>query len=166
MKSEELRAKQAPLKSKYKENPETALITFIAKGRISKDATFTIETGKRTPLAGLHPAAGGDSTGICSGDVLMEALASCAGVTMGAVSTAMGIELMEAVVTATGIADFRGTLGVSKEVPVGFTKINLHFELSTEAPKEQIETLIKLTERYCIVYQTLRAAPEITVTHN
>jgi len=166
MNSEKLKAIQAPLKSKYKESPESALVTLKAKSRISDGITCKIETGRALIEAGLHPASGGDGTSVCSGDMLLEALAGCAGVTLRAVATAIGVELRDAVITAEGDIDFRGTLAVSKEVPVGFKNIRLNFSLDTGASSEQIETLLKLTERYCVVFQTLRMPPEIKVSHN
>ncbi|HLO79478.1 MAG TPA: OsmC family protein [Chitinophagaceae bacterium] len=155
MKSEELRNLQAPLKEKYKEEPGAALITLKAKGRIGENVSCKVETGRAFAEAGLHPATGGDGMLICSGDMLLEALVACAGVTVSAVSTAIGIEIREGVVRAEGDLDFRGTLGMSKDVPVGFVKIRLAFDLETDATTEQIESLKKLTERYCVVYQTL-----------
>jgi len=155
MNSEELRNLQAPLKEKYKEEPGAALITLKAKGRIGENVSCKVETGRAFAEAGLHPATGGDGMLICSGDMLLEALVACAGVTVSAVSTAIGIEIKEGVVRAEGDLDFRGTLGMSKDVPVGFVTIRLGFDLETDATTEQIESLKKLTERYCVVYQTL-----------
>ncbi len=155
MKSEELRNLQAPLKEKYKEEPGAALITLKAKGRIGENVSCKVETGRAFAEAGLHPATGGDGMLICSGDMLLEALVACAGVTVSAVSTAIGVEIKSGVVRAEGDLDFRGTLGMSKDVPVGFVKIRLAFDLETDATAEQIESLKKLTERYCVVYQTL-----------
>jgi uncharacterized OsmC-like protein len=165
MKSEELRSLQAPLKERYKERPEAALITLKAQGRIGEGITCRVETGKALVEAGLHPATGGDGLATCSGDMLLEALVACAGVTLNAVATALGIELREGTVRAEGDLDFRGTLGVSKEVPVGFKNIRLHFDLETNASPEQLASLLRLTERYCVVYQTLRSAPEISISH-
>ncbi len=165
MKSKELRAIQAPLKDSYRAEPGAALITLKAEGRIGEGITCKVQTGKALVEAGLHPATGGDGLTICSGDLLLEALVACAGVTLGAVATAMGVELDDAIVRAEGDLDFRGTLGVSKEVPVGFQRIRLQFDLQTNAPEEQLATLIRLTERYCVVYQTLRQSPEMTVAH-
>lgn len=165
MKMDELRAMQAPLKEKYRESPGDALVTLRAQGRIGEGITCRVETGKALVEAGLHPATGGDGFAACSGDMLLEALAACAGVTMGAVATALGIELRTGTVTAEGDLDFRGTLGVSKEAAVGFREIRLHFNLETEATEEQISTLLRLTERYCVVYQTIRSAPEIHISH-
>jgi len=166
MDSEELRALQAPLKARYRENPASAVITLRAEGRIGAGMTCKIETGKAIKEAGLHPATGGDGSSLCSGDMLLEALAACAGVTMNAVATALGIPLRTGIVKAEGDLDFRGTLGVSKEAPVGFRAIRLHFDLETAASPDEIESLLKLTERYCVVYQTLRAGPPIDITHS
>jgi len=165
MDSDKLRALQAPLKARYRTDPESAVVTLRAKGRIGEGVTCRIETGKAIMDAGLHPATGGDGLAACSGDMLLEALAACAGVTMNAVATALGIVLREGLVTAEGDLDFRGTLGVSKEVPVGFRAIRLHFDLATDASPEDLEILLKLTERYCVVYQTLRAGPPVAITH-
>jgi uncharacterized OsmC-like protein len=166
MDSEELRALQAPLKARYRENPASAVITLRAEGRIGAGVTCKIETGKAIMEAGLHPATGGDGSSLCSGDMLLEALAACAGVTMNAVATALGIPLRTGIVKAEGDLDFRGTLGVSKEAPVGFRAIRLHFDLETAASPDEIKSLLKLTERYCVVYQTLRAGPPIEITHS
>jgi uncharacterized OsmC-like protein len=155
MKSEELRNLQAPLKEKYKAEPGAALITLKAKGRIGENVSCKVETGRAFAEAGLHPATGGDGMLLCSGDMLLEALVACAGVTVSAVSTAIGIEIKDGTVRAEGDLDFRGTLGMSKDVPVGFVQIRLAFDLDTEASSEQVESLKKLTERYCVVYQTL-----------
>jgi uncharacterized OsmC-like protein len=165
MDSTQLRALQAPLKEKYREEPGAALITLRAQGRIGEGVSCKIETGKGLVAAGLHPATGGDGLFACSGDMLLEALAACAGVTLNAVATALGIAVAEGVVTAEGDLDFRGTLGVSKEAPVGFQAIRLHFDLKSDAGEEQIATLLRLTERYCVVYQSLRNTPEIPITH-
>lgn len=164
MDSKELRALQAPLKEKYEKDPEAALVTLSAQGRIGEGVTCKVETGKALVEAGLHPATGGDGFAACSGDMLLEALAACAGVTLNAVATALGIELRGGIVTAEGDLDFRGTLGVSKEAPVGFREIRLHFEVDTEADEEELDALFRLTERYCVVYQTLQQSPEIEVT--
>lgn len=165
MQSEQLRALQAPLKETYRQAPEAALVTLRAQGRIGEGVTCKIETGKGLVTAGLHPATGGDGLAACSGDMLLEALSACAGVTLNAVATALGIALDDAVITAEGDLDFRGTLGVSKEVPVGFQAIRLHFDLQTDADAEQVATLLRLTERYCVVLQSLRSAPAVTVSH-
>jgi len=166
MDSEHLRALQAPLKQQYREEPGAALITLRAQGRLGEGVTCKVETGKALVEAGLHPATGGDGFAACSGDMLLEALAACAGVTMGAVATALGIVLRDGIVTAEGDLDFRGTLGVSKEAPVGFREIRLHFDLDSDATDEQVATLMRLTERYCVVYQTLQQAPAVRVTTN
>ncbi len=163
MKAEELRALQAPLKEQYREQPEAARITLKAQGRIGEGITCKVETGKALVEAGLHPATGGSGLLACSGDMLLEALVACAGVTLNAVATAIGVTLRDGMVRAEGDLDFRGTLGVSKEAPVGFQQIRLYFELDTDASAEQVAKLIQLTERYCVVYQTLRGAPEINV---
>ena len=158
-----MRAKQAPLKERYKEAPDAARVTLRAQGRAGEGVSCKIETGKSLVVAGLHPATGGTGLQACSGDMLLEALVACAGVTLNAVATSLGIELREAVLKAEGDVDFRGTLGVSKEVPVGFQAIRLQFILDTDASEEQLATLLRLTERYCVVYQTLRDPPPITI---
>lgn len=164
MNAQELRSTQAPLKERYRESPEAALITLRAYGRLGQDVSCKIETGKSLVVAGLHPATGGSGQSACSGDMLLEALVACAGVTLNAVATALGIELRDASLEAEGDLDFRGTLGVSKEVPVGFQSIRLQFTLDTDASEEQLATLLRLTERYCVVYQTLAHPPQLTVT--
>jgi uncharacterized OsmC-like protein len=164
MNADELKAMQAPLKEQYKVDPDAALITLRAKGRATEGIACKVETGRALVEAGLHPATGGDGSFACSGDMLLEALVACAGVTLRAVATSIGVDLRDAVVSAEGDLDFRGTLGVSKEAPVGFQRIRLSFDLTTEAPEAQIATLIRLTERYCVVYQTLRGSPEIAVS--
>ena len=165
MKTEELRAMQAPLKQHYREEPDAALITLKAQGRLGEGITCKVQTGKALAEAGLHPATGGDGLSVCSGDMLLEALVACAGVTLSSVATALGIELREGIVRAEGVLDFRGTLGVSKDTPVGFRHIALAFDLDTDADDEQLATLIRLTERYCVVYQTLRHSPDVHVSH-
>src|SRR6187551_856272 len=155
MQSEELRNIQAPLKEKYREHPDTAIITLKAEGKIGEGISCKVETGKAFVEAGLHPATGGNGMQACSGDLLLEALVACAGVTLRAVSTAIGVELRDAIVKAEGDLDFRGTLGVSKDAPVGFKSIRLKFILDTDATPEQLQSIAKLTERYCVVYQTL-----------
>ncbi|AOW09687.1 OsmC family protein [Flavobacterium gilvum] len=155
MDAEELKNVQSPIKEKYREQPETAMITLKAQGKIADGISCRVETGRVLAEAGLHPATGGNGMLACSGDMLLEALVACAGVTLSAVSTALGIEIKDAIVKAEGDLDFRGTLGVSKEVPVGFQTIRLSFILDCDATDEQIQTLAKLTERYCVVYQTL-----------
>lgn len=162
----ELKNLQTPLKEKYKANPESALITLKAQGNIGERISCKVETGKSIVEAGLHPATGGTGLQACSGDLLLESLVACAGVTMNAVATALGIEIKNAVVKAEGDLDFRGTLGVSKEVAVGFKNIRLHFTFDTTATAEQIESLTKLTERYCVVYQTLCNGVAIETKYN
>jgi uncharacterized OsmC-like protein len=164
MKSEELRSLQAPLKEQYKTSPESAYITLRADGKIAEGITCNVNTGKALAAAGLHPATGGTGMNLCSGDMLLQALVACSGVTLNAVATAIGVEVKDGTVTAEGDLDFRGTLGVSKEVPVGFQNIRLHFDLDTDASDEQLDSLIKLTERYCVVYQTLIHSPKIQFT--
>ena len=163
MKADELRSVQAPLKERYRETPEAALVTLRAQGRLGEGVSCKIETGKALVTAGLHPATGGSGMSACSGDMLLEALVACAGVTLNAVATALGIALRDATLRAEGDLDFRGTLGVAKDVPVGFQNIRLHFELDTDASDEQIATLLRLTERYCVVYQTLAQRPALSV---
>src|SRR5262245_23340946 len=166
MNAEELRALQAPLKARYKEDPSAGRVTLRARGTLGGETiTCKVETGRALVEAGLHPATGGDGLAACSGDMLLEALVACAGVTLRAVATALGVPLRGGTVTAEGDLDFRGTLGVSKEVPVGFTAIRLHFDLDTDATADQLATLMKLTERYCVVYQTLKTPPALAVTH-
>ena len=164
MNAETLRALQAPLKDKYKDQPAAAQITLHAHARLGEGVTCRVETGRALVEAGLHPATGGTGASACSGDMLLEALAACAGVTLGAVATALGIEIGQGVVRAEGDLDFRGTLGVSKDVPVGFQRIRLSFALDTNASDDQLATLVRLTERYCVVLQTLRHAPEVHVS--
>ena len=164
MDAESLRALQAPLKERYKERPESARVTLRAQGRLGEGVACKVETGRALAEAGLHPATGGSGAQLCSGDMLLEALVACAGVTLSAVATALAIPLRDARVRAEGDLDFRGTLGVSKEAPVGFERIRLAFDLDTDATEEQRATLIRLTERYCVVLQTLRSAPPVEVT--
>jgi len=164
MDASELRAVQAPIKELYRGAPEAALVTLRAQGRIGEGVTCGVETGRALVTAGLHPATGGNALSACSGDMLLEALVACAGVTLNAVATALGIELRDAALTAEGDLDFRGTLGVAKDVPVGFQAIRLDISLDTDAPRDQIETLLRLTERYCVVYQTLARPAGITVS--
>jgi uncharacterized OsmC-like protein len=165
MNAEELRALQAPLKTRYRERPETALVTLSAEGRVGGNITCKIETGKARVEAGLHPATGGDGQSACSADMLLEALVGCAGVTLRAVATALGIALRDATIRAEGDLDFRGTLGVSKDAPVGFKEIRLNLDLDTDATEEQVVRLIRLTERYCVVYQTLSQPAQVSVLH-
>ena len=166
MNKDELRAVQAPLKERYRSEPAAGLITLQAEGRIGERITCSLETGKALVRAGLHPAAGGPGTFACSGDMLLEALAACAGVTLAAVAVSIGVNLRGGTVRAEGDLDFRGTLGVSREVPVGFRQIRLKFDLDTDASAEQLMDLRRLTERYCVVYQTLRQPSAIEVTLN
>jgi len=163
--ADELKALQAPLKARYRERPETALVTLRARGRVGENVTCKIETGNSPVKAGLHPATGGDGSAACSADLLLESLVACAGVTLSAVATALGVSLRGATVEADGDLDFRGTLGVAKDVPVGFAQIRLHFDLDTDASAEQIASLLRLTERYCVIYQTLMHPPKIDVSH-
>ena len=164
MNAEELKSLQAPLKRQYQDQPETAMITLKANARIGEGITCKVETGKTLVEAGLHPATGGDGLSLCSGDMLLEALVACAGVTLGAVATAIGVTLHDATISAEGDLDFRGTLGVTKDAPVGFSSIRLHFALDSDADEEQLASLMKLTERYCVVFQTISSAPGISVT--
>lgn len=164
MNAQELRALQTPLKDHYRETPNAALVTLRAKGKLGEGVTCKIETGKALVAAGLHPATGGNGLSACSGDMLLEALVACAGVTLNAVATALGIEVRDATLEAEGDLDFRGTLGVSKEAPVGFTDIRLRISVDTDAPEDQVATLLRLTERYCVVFQTLSSPPKIDVT--
>lgn len=166
MRPEELKAVQAPIKERYKEDPEAALLTLKASGNLGEGITCKVQTGKALTEAGLHPATGGNGLSLCSGDMLLEALVACSGVTLGAVATALGIELRSGKVFAEGDLDFRGTLGVSKEAPVGFQNIRLRFELETDASEEQLAALLRLTERYCVVYQTLRQPPLLSVSQS
>ncbi len=166
MNAEKIKSLQAPLKERYRQQPETALITLHAEGRLGEGVTCKLETGKALVEAGLHPATGGDGLSACSGDMLLEALVACAGVTLGAVSTALGIPLRDATIRAEGDLDFRGTLGVAKDAAVGFQQIRLNFDLETEASEEQVATLLRLTERYCVVFQTLNRPAQLTVSHH
>jgi uncharacterized OsmC-like protein len=163
MNADELRALQAPIKDRYRKEPGAAVVTLRAQGRIGEGIACRVDTGKALVEAGLHPASGGSGQQACSGDMLLEALVACAGVTLKAVATALRIELRDARVVAEGDLDFRGTLGVAKEAPVGFRELRLRFELDTDAPPESRAKLIELTERYCVVLQTLRRAPPIAV---
>ena len=165
MDAERLKALQAPLKQKYREQPESALITLKAQARIGEGITCKVETGRTLVEAGLHPATGGDGLSVCSGDMLLEALVACAGVTLRAVATATRVGLRDATISAEGDLDFRGTLAVAKDIPVGFKHIRLRFDLESDAPRQQLESLMRLTERYCVVYQTLVKAPEIVVSY-
>jgi len=164
MKSDELRSLQAPLKEQYKHEPAAAFLTLSAQGNLGEGITCNVRTGKALVEAGLHPASGGTGLSVCSGDMLLEALVACAGVTLNAVATALAIEVRGGHIVAEGDLDFRGTLGVVKDIPVGFQNIRLRFELETDASEEQLSTLIRLTERYCVVYQTLRHTPEMSMS--
>ena len=163
MQRDELRALQAPLKERYRDEPGAALITLEASGTLGEGVSCSVQTGRALAEAGLHPATGGDGSLLCSGDMLLEALVACAGVTLKAVATSLGIAA-EGRVRAEGDLDFRGTLGVEREAPVGFRDIRLAFELDTDADDEQLATLLKLTERYCVVYQTLAQGPQLHVS--
>ena len=157
----ELQALQAPLKDRYREHPGAALVTLSAVGTLGEGVSCSVHTGRAIAEAGLHPATGGDGSLLCSGDMLLEALVACAGVTLRAVAASLGISVPSGHVHAEGDLDFRGTLGVDREAPVGFSAIRLSFELDTDADEEQLETLRRLTERYCVVYQTLTAGPAL-----
>jgi uncharacterized OsmC-like protein len=165
MKADELKSLQAPIKERYRQEPKEAMITLRAEGKISEGVTCNVQTGKALVEAGLHPATGGNGLSACSGDMLLESLVACAGVTLRAVATALEIPLRDAAIKAEGDLDFRGTLGVSKEAPVAFQQIRLRFDLDTGATKEQVATLLRLTERYCVVYQTLARPPKIEISH-
>lgn len=167
MNADELRAMQAPLKSKYKDDPKASVVTLAAEGALDQaQLSCRVETGKALVEAGLHPATGGSGLQACSGDMLLQALAACAGVTLNAVATALGIAVRGGRVRAEGDLDFRGTLGVAKDAPVGFKDIRLSFQVDTDADDGQMQTLLKLTERYCVVYQTLRRGPPVALTLN
>lgn len=166
MDSEELKNLQAPLKQKYREQGESAIITLKAQGNIGEGISCKVETGKAFVEAGLHPATGGNGMLACSGDLLLEALVACAGVTLSAVATAIGIEIKNGIVKAEGDLDFRGTLGVSKDVPVGFKSIRLNFFIDADVSDEQLASLSKLTERYCVVYQTLSKGVQVNTSFN
>ena len=163
MDSNQLKAMQAPIKARYRDSPADAMITLRARGRLNEGISCRVETGKALVVAGLHPATGGIGDAACSGDMLLEALVACAGVTLSAVATALGVNLRDAVIETEGDLDFRGTLGVSKEVPVGFQAIRLVMTLDTDAPEDQLTNLLRLTERYCVVLQTLKHPPELTL---
>ena len=158
-----LRSLQAPIKDKYRAEPEAAVITLMAQGTLDEGIACKVETGRALAVAGLHPATGGSGAELCSGDMLLEALVACAGVTMKAVATALDVPLRSGTVKAEGDLDFRGTLGVDKEAPVGFRAIRLSFEVDTDAPQEKIDQLLKLTERYCVVFQSLNHRPALGV---
>jgi uncharacterized OsmC-like protein len=161
---DELRALQAPLKDRYAVEPDAALVTLTAAGSLGEGVSCSVQTGRALAQAGLHPASGGDGSLLCSGDMLLEALVACAGVTLRAVATSLGISVPSGTVYAQGDLDFRGTLGVDREAPVGFSAIRLSFELDTDADADQLATLCRLTERYCVVYQTLASAPSLSTT--
>ncbi len=165
MDAAELRAMQAPIKERYKADPSAALITLKAKGSIdSEHLTCKLETGRALASAGLHPGTGGSGLELCSGDMLLEALVACAGVTLKSVATAIEVPLKKGLVYAEGDLDFRGTLGVDKEAPVGFQEIRVRFEVETDAPQDKLDLLLKLTERYCVVYQTIKNGPKVSVS--
>jgi uncharacterized OsmC-like protein len=166
MDAEALKNLQAPIKDKYREDPDTAVITLKAQGRLGDGVTCSVETGQALVEAGLHPATGGSGVHACSGDMLLEALVDCAGVTMSAVATALELKLSDASVKAEGDLDFKGTLGVDRDAPVGFKAIRLSFDIEGDLGEDEIATLMKLTERYCVVYQTLASNPSIQATHS
>ncbi len=163
MNQEQLRSLQAPLKERYRSEPDAALVTLKAQGRLGEGVSCRVETGRALVEAGLHPATGGDGLAACSGEMLLEALVGCAGVTLAAVATAIGVEVRGGTVLAQADLDVRGTLGVARDAPVGLRAIRLAFELQTDATAEQLETLLRITQRYCVVYQTLRTSPEVEV---
>ncbi|HEX7059533.1 MAG TPA: OsmC family protein [Solirubrobacterales bacterium] len=164
MEREELRSIQAPLKERYEDEPEAALVTLAATGALGEGVSCSVDTGRAIAEAGLHPASGGDGTLLCSGDMLLEALVACAGVTLRAVATSLGIAVESGTVRAEGDLDFRGTLAVDRDAPVGFSAIRLAFELETAASEEELDTLLRLTERYCVVFQTLSSPPRLSAT--
>jgi uncharacterized OsmC-like protein len=165
MDANELRALQAPIKQRYKDDPNAAVVTLKAKGALDdNNIACKLETGRALAAAGLHPATGGSGLELCSGDMLLEALVACAGVTLKAVATALDIPLKAGVVAAEGDLDFRGTLGVAKDAAVGFRNIRLRFDLDTDAPQDKLDQLLKLTERYCVVYQTIKSGPPVDVS--
>ncbi len=164
MEREELRAAQAPLKERYEGEPEAAVVTLAASGELGEGISCSVQTGRAIAEAGLHPASGGDGSLLCSGDMLLEALVACAGVTLRAVATSLGIEVESGTVRAEGELDFLGTLAVDREASVGFSAIRLSFELDTDADREQLDTLLKLTERYCVVFQTIASPPQLSAT--
>jgi uncharacterized OsmC-like protein len=164
MDREQLQAVQRPLKKRYETEPEAALVTLSAEGTLGEGVSCSVQTGRAIAEAGLHPASGGDGTQLCSGDMLLEALSACAGVTLAAVATSLGIDVRGGRVRAEGDLDFRGTLAVDRDAPVGFSAIRLAFELDTDASEDELATLLKLTERYCVVFQTLAAPPRLSAT--
>jgi uncharacterized OsmC-like protein len=161
---EQLREVQAPLKERYREEPAAAVVTLEASGELGEGVSCSVQTGRAIAEAGLHPASGGDGSQLCSGDMLLEALVACAGVTLRAVATSLGIEVRSGTVRAEGELDFRGTLAVDRDAAVGFTAIRLAFELDSDAEEEDLETLMRLTERYCVVFQTLSRPPQLSAT--
>lgn len=163
---EDLQAVQEPLKQRYRDEPGEALITLVASGVLGEGVTCSVSTGRAIAEAGLHPASGGDGLSLCSGDMLLEALVACAGVTLRAVATSIDVPVRAGHVVAEGDLDFRGTLSVAKDAPVGFSAIRLRFELDTDATEEQLDTLIRLTERFCVVLQTIRTSPDIAVSRS
>ncbi|MCU1430689.1 MAG: OsmC family protein [Actinomycetia bacterium] len=164
MERDELRALQEPLKERYRDDPSGALITLSAQGSLGEGISCSVTTGRAIASAGLHPATGGDGTLLCSGDMLLEALAACAGVTLRAVATSLDVPVQGGTVRVEGDLDFRGTLSVAKDAPVGFTAIRVGFDLDSDATDEQLDTLMRLTERYCVVLQTLASSPDLTFT--
>ncbi|MCU1457062.1 MAG: OsmC family protein [Actinomycetia bacterium] len=166
MEREALRALQDPLKERYQQEPEGALVTLKAEGTLGEGITCSVATGRALAEAGLHPATGGDGTALCSGDMLLEALAACAGVTLQAVATSIEVPVRGGRVRVEGDLDFRGTLAVAKDAPVGFTTIRVDFDLDTDASREQLDTLVRLTERYCVVLQTITSSPEVSISRN
>jgi uncharacterized OsmC-like protein len=165
MDAAQLRATQAPIKERYKSDPKAAMITLTARGSTEAEGiACKVETGRALAVAGLHPASGGSGLELCSGDMLLEALVACAGVTLKSVATAIEVPLKKGDVTAEGDLDFRGTLGVDKETPVGFAEVRLRFDVDTDAPQEKLDLLLKLTERYCVVYQTIKNGPKVSVS--
>jgi uncharacterized OsmC-like protein len=161
---EQLRALQEPLKERYRQDPGQALVTLHATGTLGEGITCSVATGRALAEAGLHPASGGDGASLCSGDMLLEALTACAGVTLRAVATSLGLDVASGTVRAEGDLDFRGTLAVSKDAPVGFRSIRLSFELESDASDDELDTLLRLTERYCVVYQTIAASPGLAAS--
>lgn len=166
MDADTLKTLQAPIKARLREQPDSGSITLRAHGKLGEELTCSIETGQRLVKAGLHPATGGDGLSACSGDMLLQALVACAGVTLNAVATALAIPLRDARISAEGDLDFRGTLGVAKDAAVGFTAIRLHVDLDSDATPEQIDILLKLTERYCVIFQTLNKPPSLAVSRS
>src|SRR4051794_8349541 len=164
MDAQALKQLQTPLKERYRADPESALVTLRATGELTEGISCSVDTGRAIAEAGLHPASGGDGSQLCSGDMLLQALAACAGVTLRAVATAIGVNIRGGTVRVEGDLDFRGTLGVDKEAPVGFTEIRVRFDVDTEAPQDKLDLLLKLTERYCVVYQTIRNGPKLSVS--